>query len=295
MNDIEAQEFLRLQQTVVEKVVAAQTSDVWRTAAATCRYVDSSGGTTAYYIRLAASPSPSITSPSSLNDLDANDFIVKKLNAGAVDVGDAVVLHYAGNLNTAYFLSTGECGSSGVTSHASTHATGGSDPITPSSIGAMASDATPTPAAHAASHASDGADPVAPAQIGAIPASQKGAENGVATLNGYSKLTAAQASAKNIYIHESTTLQLDYAGARLYVANCTGITITIPDNDTVTFPLGTEIEIMNYLDASNTSIAPATGVSLFSKDSARTIADTYACAALVKMENNAWVLVGDLS
>lgn len=56
------------------------------------------------------------------------------------------------------------------TSHASTHATGGSDPITPASIGAMAANATPTPAAHAASHALGGTDALTPAAIGAAAA-----------------------------------------------------------------------------------------------------------------------------
>lgn len=50
--------------------------------------------------------------------------------------------------------------------HASTHASGGSDPVSPASIGAMAVGAAPT--AHAASHAAGGTDPVSPASIGAI-------------------------------------------------------------------------------------------------------------------------------
>ena len=44
--------------------------------------------------------------------------------------------------------------------HADTHGKDGSDKITPASIGAMASNATPTPAAHASSHISGGADPL---------------------------------------------------------------------------------------------------------------------------------------
>lgn len=48
--------------------------------------------------------------------------------------------------------------------HAASHATGGADAITPSSIGAAAADAFN---AHAARHASGGADAVSPASIGA--------------------------------------------------------------------------------------------------------------------------------
>jgi hypothetical protein len=56
--------------------------------------------------------------------------------------------------------------------HASRHATGGADPITPASIGAVATNDSRltdsrTPASHASSHGSAGADPITPASIGA--------------------------------------------------------------------------------------------------------------------------------
>lgn len=50
-----------------------------------------------------------------------------------------------------------------ATSHASTHATGGSDPITPASIGAAASK-------HASAHKTGGSDAITPSDIGAAPA-----------------------------------------------------------------------------------------------------------------------------
>lgn len=56
------------------------------------------------------------------------------------------------------------------TAHASTHATGGTDPISPSDIGAMAANATPTPAAHAASHKTGGTDALTASDIGAASA-----------------------------------------------------------------------------------------------------------------------------
>lgn len=57
-------------------------------------------------------------------------------------------------------------------SHAASHATAGPDPITPASIGAVAtSDSrltdSRTPLSHAASHATNGTDPISPAAIGA--------------------------------------------------------------------------------------------------------------------------------
>jgi hypothetical protein len=60
--------------------------------------------------------------------------------------------------------------------HASTHATGGSDPITPADIGACADDDARladarTPTAHASSHATGEADEITPADIGAAASS----------------------------------------------------------------------------------------------------------------------------
>jgi hypothetical protein len=60
-------------------------------------------------------------------------------------------------------------------SHASSHASAGSDPITPASIGAVATSDSRltnarTPTSHASSHASAGADPITPASIGAASA-----------------------------------------------------------------------------------------------------------------------------
>lgn len=61
-------------------------------------------------------------------------------------------------------------------SHAASHATGGVDPITPASIGAVATnDARLTdsraPTGHAASHGVEGTDPLTPSSIGAASAS----------------------------------------------------------------------------------------------------------------------------
>lgn len=84
--------------------------------------------------------------------------------------------------------------------HASTHATGGSDPITPSSIGAMAADATPTPAAHASTHQIGGADP--------LPAASTAAAGLVQLYDGIDStsttLAATAAAVKAAYEHGGT-------------------------------------------------------------------------------------------
>lgn len=57
-------------------------------------------------------------------------------------------------------------------------------------------------ATHAGQHASNGSDPITPASIGAIPAAQKGAANGVASLGGDGKVPAAQLPSVEVPEHK---------------------------------------------------------------------------------------------
>lgn len=77
--------------------------------------------------------------------------------------------------NKVTLASIAALGGGAPASHASSHASAGDDPITPASIGAVAtSDSrltdSRTPTSHASSHFSAGGDPIAPADIGAAAA-----------------------------------------------------------------------------------------------------------------------------
>lgn len=78
--------------------------------------------------------------------------------------------------NKVTLASIAALGGGAPASHAASHASGGGDPITPASIGAVAtSDGRLTdsrvPTSHAASHGSAGSDPITPAAIGAAASS----------------------------------------------------------------------------------------------------------------------------
>ena len=131
--------------------------------------------------------------------------------------------------------------------------------------------------------------------IGAIPTSQKGASSGVASLDTATKVTATQTSA-DVMTASGTALTLttSYAGKLVKCTRSSGTcTITIPSNTTASLPVDTEIEIVRY-GAGEVTISPASGVTLYSKDSARSIASRYGAVSLKKMGTNEWWMVGDL-
>ena len=160
-------------------------------------------------------------------------------------------------------------------------------------VGAMASDATPTPAAHKSTHASGGTDELSPSDIGAVASSTVGAASGIATLDGNTKVTAAQASASIVNVTSSKTLALTDAGTFQKVNSSSAVTVTIPTNASVAFPTGTEIELCRYGSGSVT-VAAASGVTIYSVGSYKSIADRYGCACLKKLDTNVWLLAGDI-
>ena len=118
----------------------------------------------------------------------------------------------------------------------------------------------------------------------AVPNTAKGVS--VATLDGNTKVTAAQASSYMFMLQENTTLTASHEGCMLV---CTGnITITIPS----TLTAGTEIEILNY----GTGVITVTGASGVSLNGAsagsKTIPDQYTSGVLKAISASQWVIQG---
>lgn len=132
---------------------------------------------------------------------------------------------------------------------------------------------------HASAHGKDGSDAISPGSIGA------------ASLDIYSKVKPDQASATAMIKTASFSLSPDMAGRFIRGQNASGLTVTVPANASVAFPLGTEIEFMQELSGA-LSFAGASGVTIHSLDGALTSAGQYSCAALKKLDENVWVLSG---
>jgi len=89
------------------------------------------------------------------------------------------------------------------------------------------------------------------------------------------------------------TITLDDAGKTILANSDTANEILVPANSTTPFVIGQRLDILRY-GLGITSIAGAVGVTIQSKNSNKKIAARYSGATLIKIEENTWILVGDL-
>jgi len=89
------------------------------------------------------------------------------------------------------------------------------------------------------------------------------------------------------------TLALSDAGALVTLENASAITLTVPDQASVDFPVGTQI-LLAQLGAGQVTVAEgATGVMITTPETLK-LRKTGAQAALVKIGADAWLLEGNL-
>lgn len=94
-------------------------------------------------------------------------------------------------------------------------------------------------------------------------------------------------------ITSSVTLNINNKNRILKVNSSSAITLTIPSNASVPFPINTEVAIIRE-GSGTVSIAPGSGVTLLSTDSKRKIKGQYSSAALLKTASNTWLLIGSI-
>jgi hypothetical protein len=90
------------------------------------------------------------------------------------------------------------------------------------------------------------------------------------------------------------TLALADAGKMIRMNSTSANNLTIPNNSTEAFPVGTQI-LINVMNTGTTTIAAAGGVVRDSKDDKYDIDGRYATVALIKTETNNWTLTGPLA
>tara|TARA_R110002020_G_scaffold126312_3_gene284034 strand:- start:27 stop:728 length:702 start_codon:yes stop_codon:yes gene_type:complete len=77
-------------------------------------------------------------------------------------------------------------------------------------------------------------------------------------------------------------------------SNHSGVTLTIPINTGVAFPVGTEIAIFQS-GSGQATVTGAAGVGLYAADSEKTTRVRYSAAMLYQVATDNWLLVGDLT
>jgi len=90
------------------------------------------------------------------------------------------------------------------------------------------------------------------------------------------------------------TLALVDGGALVTLSNASPVTLTIPANGTVAFPVGTQVDLAQ-VGAGQVTVAAAGGVTLQSAGSQVKLTGQYSAGTLVKLATNTWLLAGDLS
>jgi hypothetical protein len=98
----------------------------------------------------------------------------------------------------------------------------------------------------------------------------------------------------NAQVGTTYTLVIGDAGSLVSLSNAAAITLTVPTNASVAFPVGAEIDLAQ-LGAGQVAVSAAGGVTVNSFGSAVHLAGQYAGATLKKTATNAWLLTGNLS
>ena len=92
-------------------------------------------------------------------------------------------------------------------------------------------------------------------------------------------------------ITASTTLSLSHAANFLMCSSASGITLTIPENSAVPFPVGTMINVVR-IGTGSVTFATASGVTLNTQEGARGIGGQYCAVTLYKSAKNEWIGLG---
>ncbi len=108
------------------------------------------------------------------------------------------------------------------------------------------------------------------------------------------KVKPDRASAARDTLSGSTTLALSNAGRLLLCNNTSPITLTVPADEVLEFPINTEIEIVRW-NTGPVTIAAASGVTVCSVESKKTIPERWGCASIKKISGNLWLLTGYLA
>lgn len=91
----------------------------------------------------------------------------------------------------------------------------------------------------------------------------------------------------------SYTLALTDAAKLVTLTNAAAITLTVPPNSSVAFPIGSQV-LLYQGGAGQVTITPGAGVTIRSQGSKLKLTEQYAVAGAVKVATDEWVAFGNL-
>lgn len=92
----------------------------------------------------------------------------------------------------------------------------------------------------------------------------------------------------------SYTLALTDVAKIVSLSNAAAITLTVPENSSVAFPVGTQI-LLYQAGAGQVTISPAGAVTIRSQGTKLKLFAQYAVAGLLKVATDEWVAFGNLA
>lgn len=90
------------------------------------------------------------------------------------------------------------------------------------------------------------------------------------------------------------TLVLSDSSKLVELNNASAITLTVPTNSSVAYPVGTKIDLLQT-GAGQVTVTPAGGVTINGFGDATKLSGQWAAASLVKRATDTWVMIGNIS
>ena len=114
----------------------------------------------------------------------------------------------------------------------------------------------------------------------------------ISITNGAGTITIDNKLAINAQTGTTYTLVLSDAGKMVTLTNASAITLTIPTNASVAFPIGTQILL--YAGGAG-QVTLSSTATMRSADNAYKLSKQYSVCSIVKIATDEWVLGGDLT
>lgn len=125
---------------------------------------------------------------------------------------------------------------------------------------------------------------------------QDAAGNSIRQIQYYSATATAWVNYADAQLENKTAnhvIALQDSGKVVTMNSSSANTVTVPTNATTAFPVGTVVTIIQT-GTGATSVVEASGVTIRSKNSYKTINTQYAAAQLVKIDTDIWIFLGDI-